>query len=193
MAVSTSSNNVSLKSYRLKSSDSIDLMIEVGDDVLVRPSSGTKSWIAKVKKILSDKMKTNVTFIGQWYYWPEDTKDGRMDFHGSSELLISNHCDNLWIESIDGKCKVHNIEDYQRLESVRSDDYYYRLKYDVVTRSYQPEKLQVYCSCEKPYNPDLRMIQCERCYEWYHIKCIGMTDEKVESIEDYICGLCRNT
>uniref|UniRef100_A0A7N0TVC5 Uncharacterized protein n=1 Tax=Kalanchoe fedtschenkoi TaxID=63787 RepID=A0A7N0TVC5_KALFE len=193
MAGSTSSSTVSLTSYKIKLSDSSDFTIEVGDNVLVRPSSGSKPWIAKVNKILSDKTEKSVTLIGQWYYRPENTKHGRMDFHGSAELFMSNHYDNIWIESIDGKCKVHEIKEYQRLEVVGPTDYYYRLKYDVVTDSYQPEKLQVYCSCEKPYNPDLKMIQCERCYEWYHIKCIGLTEEEVESIGDYICDPCKNT
>uniref|UniRef100_A0A7N0TTS9 PHD-type domain-containing protein n=1 Tax=Kalanchoe fedtschenkoi TaxID=63787 RepID=A0A7N0TTS9_KALFE len=117
----------------------------------------------------------------------EDYFDGS---HGISELLKSNHYDNLWPESVDGKWKVHDIKEYQRLEIVGPADYYCRIKYDMKSESYQSEKL--YCSCEKPYNPDLKMIQCERCYEWYHINCIGMTEGEVESTGDYICDPCRN-
>lgn len=34
----------------------------------------------------------------------------------------------------------------------------------------------IYCVCRQPYHPKLFMIQCDKCNEWYHGKCIGIKE-----------------
>ena len=48
----------------------------------------------------------------------------------------------------------------------------------------------VYCVCRRPDGGDEFMIQCDRCEEWYHGKCIGVTEAAAEEIEEYECSLC---
>ena len=36
------------------------------------------------------------------------------------------------------------------------------------------------------------MIQCDRCKEWYHGNCIGVTKRKAKSMDAYICDGCNN-
>ena len=33
----------------------------------------------------------------------------------------------------------------------------------------------LYCVCQQPYNVDTSMIECDSCHEWYHVKCVGLS------------------
>ncbi len=46
-----------------------------------------------------------------------------------------------------------------------------------------------FCSCKKPYDENLPMIQCDRCLEWYHEQCEGVG--KVNENDEYVCKSCR--
>ena len=43
--------------------------------------------------------------------------------------------------------------------------------------------------CQQPYNVDTAMIECDLCNEWYHLKCIGLTQVRASSIP----GPCNST
>ncbi|XP_063406849.1 PHD finger protein 3-like isoform X7 [Mytilus trossulus] len=51
-----------------------------------------------------------------------------------------------------------------------------------------------YCICNKPYGNKF-MICCDRCENWYHGKCIGITRERGKEMadkeEEYICDGCK--
>lgn len=49
----------------------------------------------------------------------------------------------------------------------------------------------IFCSCKKPYDDKLPMIQCDHCLEWYHNQCEGLTGKEVEN-DDYVCKSCRS-
>ena len=49
---------------------------------------------------------------------------------------------------------------------------------------------QVFCICRQPESDF--MIQCDRCKEWYHGNCIGITKRKARSIDTYICVGCKD-
>jgi len=51
-----------------------------------------------------------------------------------------------------------------------------------------PKENEVFCICRGPESSF--MIQCDRCKEWYHLHCIGMTKRKAKTIEIYICDSC---
>lgn len=50
---------------------------------------------------------------------------------------------------------------------------------------------QVFCICRRPESDF--MIQCDRCKEWYHGHCIGITKRKAKSLDTYICVGCKDT
>ena len=50
---------------------------------------------------------------------------------------------------------------------------------------------QVFCICRRPESDF--MIQCDRCKEWYHGNCIGITKRKAKTIDTYICDGCKDT
>lgn len=37
------------------------------------------------------------------------------------------------------------------------------------------------------------MIQCDKCQDWFHVQCIGLTKKAAQAIESYVCPLCRPT
>jgi hypothetical protein len=53
-----------------------------------------------------------------------------------------------------------------------------------------PEKdpNQLFCLCKKRANN--LMIQCDKCDEWFHFGCVGMTKEKAKNLDSYYCPNC---
>ncbi|KAF0699835.1 Aste57867_9611 [Aphanomyces stellatus] len=45
-----------------------------------------------------------------------------------------------------------------------------------------------YCICRQPY--DGFMIGCEGCDDWFHDTCVGISKEKAEKVDDYVCPSC---
>ncbi|CAC5411457.1 BPTF [Mytilus coruscus] len=50
----------------------------------------------------------------------------------------------------------------------------------------------LYCTCRGPYTGEF-MISCDRCSEWYHGRCVGISPQEAEEWEnqDYICSGCK--
>lgn len=49
---------------------------------------------------------------------------------------------------------------------------------------------QLYCTCRKEYDGKEFMIECERCKEWFHGKCIGLNENDELLDEKYHCRDC---
>ncbi|KAI9313634.1 hypothetical protein BX666DRAFT_1863994 [Dichotomocladium elegans] len=48
----------------------------------------------------------------------------------------------------------------------------------------------LYCICRKPYDVPRFMIACDRCDQWFHGECIGISEREGEFIDLYFCGEC---
>jgi len=48
----------------------------------------------------------------------------------------------------------------------------------------------VYCLCQKSYVEGELMVECGRCGEWYHPRCVGMDEAAVRGLDDFTCALC---
>lgn len=125
-----------------------------------------------------------------WFYRPEEARGGRKAFHGDKELFTSDHYDWVAKSSINGHCSVHKLREYQQLTEVTDNDYYTRFSYKASKGEFKPDKVPVYCACEMPYNPDLFMVECESCEEWYHPQCVGSTKKQVEKLAQFVCPTC---
>jgi len=53
------------------------------------------------------------------------------------------------------------------------------------------ETWEKHCLCRLPLNPDFTYIQCDKCQTWYHMHCIGITNEEAEAIDEYVCDKCK--
>jgi hypothetical protein len=47
----------------------------------------------------------------------------------------------------------------------------------------------VYCTCRKPFRGEF-MIQCDSCSEWYHGRCVNVTQPEAIHFDVYKCPLC---
>lgn len=52
---------------------------------------------------------------------------------------------------------------------------------------------EVYCVCKKPYHHEF-MFMCDRCQNWFHPKCVGLTKAEIKAHPDsqYYCTACRS-
>mmetsp|Transcript_34586 Transcript_34586/g.58089 ORF Transcript_34586/g.58089 Transcript_34586/m.58089 type:complete len:219 (-) Transcript_34586:593-1249(-) len=169
--------------------------IQAGDNIHVRAAKSQPSFIGRVVKLTEvEKQTASQTMVHvNWYYRPVDTLGGVKAFHGERELFRSDHLDVCELETIHGKCNVHKLKDYKKLERVGENDYYCRFSYKAGTGLFKPDRVPVYCHCEMPYNPDLFMVECEACAEWFHPECLGYSQKNVLELEKFICHGCKKT
>ena len=52
-----------------------------------------------------------------------------------------------------------------------------------------PEK-KSFCYCKR--KPTQSMVQCERCDEWYHFNCLGLSELDIDNIDHFYCNECLN-
>ncbi|KAF7727360.1 hypothetical protein EC973_007603 [Apophysomyces ossiformis] len=55
------------------------------------------------------------------------------------------------------------------------------------------EQQTVYCLCRREYNPkdpEMPMILCDTCNEWFHIDCVDLPQSVLETIDKYKCPNC---
>ncbi len=43
---------------------------------------------------------------------------------------------------------------------------------------YVENENELFCVCQQPYNVDTAMISCDSCSEWYHLRCVGLTQAR---------------
>ncbi|KAI8096741.1 uncharacterized protein BX664DRAFT_257778, partial [Halteromyces radiatus] len=48
----------------------------------------------------------------------------------------------------------------------------------------------LYCICQTPYDVPRFMIACDRCDQWFHGECIGISEKEGEFIDLYFCDVC---
>ncbi|XP_049527858.1 histone lysine demethylase PHF8 isoform X2 [Dermacentor silvarum] len=53
--------------------------------------------------------------------------------------------------------------------------------------------VDVYCVCGQPYDPNLFMIQCDVCKDWFHGNCIDVKEHDACDIIKYHCPQCQLT
>ncbi|XP_050314643.1 histone lysine demethylase PHF8-like isoform X2 [Anthonomus grandis grandis] len=47
-----------------------------------------------------------------------------------------------------------------------------------------------YCLCGQPYDPDIFMIQCDSCKDWFHSRCCNFREWQAIEIDKYHCPRC---
>jgi COMPASS component SPP1 len=52
----------------------------------------------------------------------------------------------------------------------------------------EDEDDKLYCLCQQKYVEGEVMLACEKCDEWYHPKCLGISEEEAEKLDNWICS-----
>ncbi|XP_054762384.2 nucleosome-remodeling factor subunit BPTF-like [Lytechinus pictus] len=52
---------------------------------------------------------------------------------------------------------------------------------------------ELYCICKQPYDEAQFYIGCDRCNDWFHGHCVGISQDEAEGIDNYICPGCKTT
>ncbi|KAI8087871.1 uncharacterized protein B0P05DRAFT_569343 [Gilbertella persicaria] len=52
------------------------------------------------------------------------------------------------------------------------------------------DKNTLYCICKSPYDGTRFMIACDKCDQWFHGECIGISEKQGEFIDLYFCDSC---
>ena len=173
-----------------KSSYTCPAWITVGGSVLVDSGNLQMPFIAKVLEL--DKQKRNARVM--WYYRPEDSCSGRLDFHGNFEVFHSDHKDWIKTDTILNVCTVLTFEEYEnpdRAEILDRVVFFSRFFYKAKDLKFKITPVKLHCVCLQPENPDLLVIQCEDCKGWYHPKCVNIKESDVPDIETWYCGKCK--
>ena len=87
-------------------------------------------WVAQVLEIrAADSSRVFLRVF--WMYWPDEIPiGGRQDYHGSQELVASNHMDIVDAMTVTDRAEVQQLKE---TSSKLMDDLYWRQTYDVVT------------------------------------------------------------
>jgi len=147
----------------------------VTEKPLLVPSLCILTWwqVAEIKEIKEKAAGGDIRLQVAWYYRPEEAAGGRKMFHGSRELFRSNHHDEIEAGTITRKCQILTLDAYQALpRPIKDDVYFSRVFYSAQTQKFKPPRWTTYCTCKMPYNPDLDMVQCSFCREYFHIHCL---------------------
>ncbi|XP_006821802.2 nucleosome-remodeling factor subunit NURF301-like [Saccoglossus kowalevskii] len=52
---------------------------------------------------------------------------------------------------------------------------------------------ELYCICRQPYDESQFYIGCDRCQDWFHGRCVGISQTEADNIEKYLCPNCQSS
>lgn len=142
------------------------LALKKNDTVMLRPpSSDLPPFIGRVERVDPDGKAAPGELRGQpslylaWFYRPEEVNGGRREFHGAREVFLSDHRDWCHANSVEALCRVMSLQAYQESNVIQPNDFFCRFFYSASTATFRPDEVPVYCICDKPYNPDVFMVE----------------------------------
>ncbi|XP_050394423.2 nucleosome-remodeling factor subunit BPTF [Patella vulgata] len=50
---------------------------------------------------------------------------------------------------------------------------------------------ELYCLCKTPYDESQFYVGCDRCQDWFHGGCVGISKTEADNLETYICPNCQ--
>ncbi|RYP48641.1 hypothetical protein DL768_005485 [Monosporascus sp. mg162] len=136
-------------------------------------------WVARILEIRASD-EHHVYARVYWMYWPDElpagtqegrrTIQGRQSYHGQNELIASNHMDVINVVSVTAAATVNQWDETN--EDEVQPALYWRQAFDV--RSMELSSAEPRCRCNRPENPDKRLIGCtnSECKKWLHDDCL---------------------
>lgn len=50
---------------------------------------------------------------------------------------------------------------------------------------------ELYCLCRTPYDESQFYVGCDRCQDWFHGKCVGISQKEADTMDVYLCPKCQ--
>jgi hypothetical protein len=117
---------------------------EVGQTVFVKKveedeenedTPAIQHWLAKILEVRAGDA-SHVYLRVFWLYRPEDLPGGRQPYHGSSELIISNHMDIIDALTVQSAANVvYWDDDPDSVTSLAADQLFFRQSFDITKKS----------------------------------------------------------
>ncbi|KAI5799010.1 hypothetical protein EDC01DRAFT_26775 [Geopyxis carbonaria] len=136
-----------------------------------------KFWVARVLDVRAAD-EAHVYIRVYWMYWPDELPEGRQYYHGSRELVASNHMEIIDAMTVSGKANVTHWLELDEDEELH--DLFWRQRLDAP--SLILGEVREHCKCHKYYNPDNTMFLCPGCKIWLHEECVAQ-DIKLRIID----------
>ena len=57
-------------------------------------------------------------------------------------------------------------------------------------RQEQESSGELFCVCQQAHTADAAMVSCDACSEWFHVRCMGLTQASARSLKRWSCPLC---
>lgn len=179
-----------------------DFVFSVGDFLLINDISDDYS-IGKLVKIIPRNGLNDLAYWPcirvQWFYRKKDIDvktnsldNKKLNSISEFEVFYSEHCDNIFLESVIRKAFVLSFNDYENLSEIKGDVFFCRYGYNPKTKFLIPkyEKWEKACECKLPLNPDQLYIRCEKCDGWFHPECVGFDVDDNNSDISFVCKTC---
>lgn len=136
------------------------------------------SWIGRIQQAKADNAN-EVWLRVFWFYWPEELPMGVQQYHGQSELILSNYTDIIDANAISGMAEVSHWDEFKDEEEPHLTALYWRQTYNLTkvgpTKKGGLSALRKHCICRQEYNPDKTMFKCSKsatCGSWNHLECL---------------------
>jgi hypothetical protein len=160
--------------YDLKKSENDGGLI-ASDTIMVNHGNSASSvdWtpfrIARIHEIrvFSDG---NTLLLINWFYWPDELPQGRLPYHGASEVIDSDHYDIMDARTVAGSFKIQKWNEND--DEAVLEDMFCKEFYKTGEGQGRLSSLRKYCDCQGYYNPDKVMVQCNGCRTWLHTECL---------------------
>ena len=184
-------------------------LYQIGDWVCLKDgvaANNERKLVGKLLKILpmygNSEYPEWPTVEVQWYYFGSELdlqsmgiKSGDMIYIGDNEVFLSDHTDIVFVESIINKCEVLSIQEYDQRQITDERTFYCRSKFLTLDNKLDPpfEEWATLCSCNKPMNPNLLTVGCDKWGKWFHPYCQGLDTEEAQKLEYFECTLWRDS
>ena len=107
------------------------------------------------------------------------------------ELFGTNHYQNVFVQTINGRCSLLTLQEFEDSAPTKPDTYYTRAEFDTKKRVFTPDysAWETLCSCKMPSNPLQKYIGCDDCEEWFHPECENTSPD----VEHFVCSRCTSS
>lgn len=111
----------------------------------------------------------------RWFYSPKEL-NLKNECFGVAEVFDSKKQTEISIECVEEKAYVLSVEEYNSLDHVDECTFYSRAAFVSSKKQLDPPitAWATMCICQQVINPDVPMIQCEECLEYFHSACFKL-------------------